>query len=337
MKVNGLQIEATPEQIIEKLSRQLEDEGVFIFRRTKSLASNYQFSCPFHAGGTEKHPSCGMSRNPSYSGSKVTEAGTVHCFTCGYTSGLTEFISNVLGRKDGGFYGNQWLKRNFGTSSEVVRQGVSPEAFRRNGRTKKVEHKIIPEEELDKYRFIHPYMYERKLTDELIEMFDVGYDKLHDCITFPVRNLKGETVFFNRRSVRSKFHQYGEDDPKTDFLYGQYELTAFRDYFEKPISQVFVTESVINCLTLWSMKIPAVALMGVGGGNQINLLKRLPYRNIVLALDPDNAGQTAQEKLYRQLKRSKVVRFLNYPKEFYNNKWDINDHPELLNFNDLVL
>ena len=337
MKVNGLQIEATPEQIVQKLSQQLEDEGTFIFRRTKSLGNNFQFSCPFHAGGTERHPSCGMSRSASYSGSKVTEAGTVHCFTCGYTAGLTEFVSNVLGRQDGGFYGNQWLKRNFGTASEVVREGIKQEAFYRNRGTKKVQYSTIPEEELDKYRFIHPYMYERKLTDELIEMFDIGYDKLHDCITFPVRNLDGETVFFNRRSVRSKFHQYGEDDPKTEFLYGQYELDAFSEYFDEPINQVFVTESVINCLTLWSLKIPAVALMGVGGGNQINLLKRLPYRTIVLALDPDNAGQKAQEKIYKQIKRNKIVRFLNYPDEFYENKWDINDRPDLLNFKNLVL
>jgi len=40
MKVNGLQIEATPELIIEKLSRQLEDEGVFIFRRPLNNLNN---------------------------------------------------------------------------------------------------------------------------------------------------------------------------------------------------------------------------------------------------------------------------------------------------------
>lgn len=336
MKVNGLQIDATPEQIISKLNQQLEEEGTFIFRRTKSLANNYQFSCPFHAGGTEKHPSCGMSRTASYSGSKVTEAGTVHCFTCGYTSSLTEFVSNVLGRKDGGFYGNQWLKRNFGTSSQVVRETVSREAFSRKP-SSSVRYEAISEEELDKYRFIHPYMYERKLTDELIEMFDIGYDKLHDCITFPVRDMEGRTIFFNRRSVTTKFHKYGENDPKAEFLYGAYELQHFKDYFDEPVRQVYVVESVINCLTLWSLKIPAVALMGVGGGNQINLLRKLPYRNIVLALDPDKPGQEAQQKLYRQLKRYKVVRFLDYPKEFYENKWDINDRPELLNFNNLVL
>lgn len=337
MKVNGLHIDATPEQIISKLSSQLEDEGTFIFRRTKSLANNYQFSCPFHAGGLERHPSCGMSRNPSYSGGKVVEAGTVHCFACGYTSGLTEFVSKVLGRNDGGFYGNQWLKRNFGTSSEIVREGVNPDRFRRGVKAKSVSFKSISEEELDKYRFIHPYMYERRLTDELIELFDIGYDKLNDCITFPVRDMEGRTIFFNRRSVRTKFHQYGEDDPKTEFLYGAYELRQFSDYFDEPVSQVFVTESIINCLTLWSMNIPAVALMGVGGGSQFRLLKELPVRNIVLALDPDDAGQKAQKKLHTMLKRSKVVRFLDYPPEFYENKWDINDRPDLLDFTNLVL
>ena len=337
MRVNGLYIDATPEAIIAKLSQQLEDEGTFIFRRTKSLANNYQFSCPFHGGGTERHPSCGMSREVSYTGGRVHDAGTVHCFTCGYTNDLTGFISDVLGRKDGGFYGNQWLKRNFAASGgEVMRAGVDKNAFVRGAKAAEA-HEPISEEELDKYRWFHPYMYKRKLTDELIEMFDIGYDKLNDCITFPVRDLEGRTIFFNRRSVNTKFHKYGENDPKTEYLYGQYELSVYADYFNEPISQVYVTESVINCLTLWAMKIPAVALMGVGGGNQINLLKKLPYRNIVLALDPDEAGQNAQRKIHRQLSRYKVVRFLDYPQEFFDNKWDINDFPEKLNFNKLVL
>ena len=243
----------------------------------------------------------------------------------------------MLGRKDGGFYGNQWLKRNFAASGgEVMRAGVDKNAFVRGAKAVEA-HEPISEEELDKYRWFHPYMYKRKLTDELIEMFDIGYDKLNDCITFPVRDLEGRTIFFNRRSVNTKFHKYGENDPKTEYLYGQYELSVYADYFNEPISQVYVTESVINCLTLWAMKIPAVALMGVGGGNQINLLKKLPYRNIVLALDPDEAGQNAQRKIHRQLSRYKVVRFLDYPQEFFDNKWDINDFPEKINFNKLVL
>ena len=41
MKVNGLYLDATPEQIIQKLTFELEEEqGRFLFRRTKSLGSN---------------------------------------------------------------------------------------------------------------------------------------------------------------------------------------------------------------------------------------------------------------------------------------------------------
>ena len=337
MKVNGLQIEATPEQIIQKLTFEIEEEqGRFLFRRTKSLGSNMQFSCPFHGDGMERHPSCGMSRDVSYSGSRIIEAGTVHCFTCGYTAKLNVFVSDLFNRKDGGFFGNQWLKRNFSSGEEQVRPlmdlGLSRKTRAESSRT----FPIIPEEELDKYRWTHPYMYERKLTDEIIELFDIGYDKLNDCITMPVRNLNGETVFFNRRSTGRKFHQYGEDDPKGDFLYGAYEVLKYSDRF-KDNSKLFVTESAINCLTLWTLGIPAVALMGVGGGNQFELLKHMPFRTIVLALDPDKPGDEASRKIKRRLKNSKLIYFLNYPQEFWENGWDINDRPELLNFSDLVL
>ena len=39
---------------------------------------------------------------------------------------------------------------------------------------------FVTEEELKSYRFTIPYMYERKMTDALIEKFDVGYDAYYD-------------------------------------------------------------------------------------------------------------------------------------------------------------
>ena len=242
MKVNGLYIDATCEQIIQKLTFELErDYGRTLFRRTKSLGSNMQFSCPFHGNGMENHPSCGMSREVTYSGTRLIEAGTVHCFTCGYTAKLNEFISDLFNRKDGGFYGNQWLKRNFLSGEEQVRPLLDL-GLREGSQRAKRSYSIISEEELEKYRWIHPYMYKRKLTDEIIELFDVGYDKLNDCITMPVRDMQGNTVFFNRRSVGQKFHKYGESDPKTEFLYGAYEVLKYRDRFEDS-SKLYVTES----------------------------------------------------------------------------------------------
>lgn len=339
MKVNGMDIDAKPEQIIARLQVEVEEvTGKHLFRRTKSLGSNMQFSCPFHSGGMEKNPSCGMSREVTYGGGKAHEAGTVHCFTCGYTNDLTNFISDVFGRMDSGFYGNQWLKKNFAASEIISR----PKIDLNFGRSIAVPEKVFTpmlEEELDKYRWVHPYMYERKLTDDIIVMFDVGYDKLQDSITFPVRDLKGNTIFINRRSVRSKFHKYGEDDPKSEFIYGEYELNKYPEWFKNSPQKgkLYVVESIINCLTLWTMRIPAVALMGVGGGNQFNLLRKRKERNIVLALDPDEAGMKAQEKIYKQVGKDKLVTFLRYPAEFYTNNWDINDEPYLVDYSDTYL
>lgn len=63
-------------------------------------------------------------------------------------------------------------------------------------------------------------MYKRGLTDELIELYDVGYDpkfKLKSdsnpfsCITFPVRDVNGKTLFIARRAIDFKLYHYPEN------------------------------------------------------------------------------------------------------------------------------
>ena len=65
-------------------------------------------------------------------------------------------------------------------------------------------------------------MYERGLTDEVIEEFDIGYDKDTRCITFPVRDKSGGTLFVARRSVDTKYFNYPKEAEKP--LYGLFEL-----------------------------------------------------------------------------------------------------------------
>lgn len=338
MRVGQLTIETTPEQIIDILRQEVQDAtGQYLFRRTKSLGSNLQFSCPFHGNGMEKHPSCGMSRDVSYSGSKVIEAGTVHCFTCGYTAPLNQFIADLFNHPRGALFGGQWLKQHFLSDNVVVRKSVDLFADSKRALPKQAK-KYIKESELQKYRWFHPYMYERHLTDDMIEIFDVGYDKLTNCLTFPVKDLTGKVVFIYRRSVYKKFHKYGENDDKTDHLYGVYELSKYRSEFDSDLQNtVYVVESIINCLTLWSMGYPAVSTMGVGGGNQYNLLKQLPQRRIVLALDPDKAGRDGQAKIRKHLQATKIISELYYPDYFYAEKLDINSNPYELDFDNIIL
>jgi DNA primase len=241
----------------------------------------------------------------------------VHCFACGYNAGIEEFVSNCFGHDDGGQFGRVWLVKNFMTISVEERK---PILLNVNREPKKSSVSYIAEDELEKYRYYHPYMYKRRLTDEVIEMFDVGYDnhfELYDkfgkvvgvarCITFPVRDITGQTLFIARRSVDRKFFHYPEGVEKP--VYGIYELMKYRP----DVSEVLVCESIINALTCWVYGRPAVALNGTGTDYQYRQLKELPQRLLIGAFDPDNAGRRATEKFQKKLAGVKLTKQLIMP------------------------
>ena len=173
---------------------------------------------------------------------------------------------------------------------------------------------FITEEELDKYRYIHPYLYERGLTDEIIERFDIGYDKTRDEITFPVADLYGTVRFIASRSVKNKFFRLpkGEDKP----IYQGYRFVTGK------YRTAYITESFLNCLTCWKYDKPAMATIGTGNQRQYEILNKLPVREYILAFDPDEAGRKATER-FRKNVHGKIIKELVYP----DNR-DINDLQE---------
>ena len=66
-------------------------------------------TCPVHAGGTEKHPSCSV-----YCGNGELQYGWYHCFTCSSSGPLYKFIGECFGQSAN--YGRQWLLNNFGNT-----------------------------------------------------------------------------------------------------------------------------------------------------------------------------------------------------------------------------
>lgn len=312
--VNGIEYEVSLFQVLEDIQQECPHD---ILHTIKDLGNNIQFTCPFHSDGQERKPSCGVSTVDTYKGDRIIPAGTVHCFTCGTTMHIDEMISFVFDYKDSGKFGNNWLKKHY-TNMLVGKKREFNLQFKDDAETAEL---FINEEVLDSYRYTHPYMYKRGLTDEIIELFDIGYDKEMTSITMPVHDLKGRVPFIQRRSVKTKFHNYAQGVDKTNYVYGAYELLK---YYPDPHTEVWICESILNCLTCWIYNIPAVALMGVGAGNQFDILKKLPYRNYVLALDPDGPGQTAQWTLYHKLKHSKNLAKLIYT----NTRDDINDLKE---------
>ena len=254
---------------------------------------------------------------------------TGNCFACGWSGTIEEMISELYGYQDEGKFGKRWLIKRFNTVEIETRPNIL-ENFggRKNGNSVSLHRNsitncnnksgenntFITEEELDKYRYIHPYLYERGLTDEIIERFDIGYDKTRDEITFPVADLHGTIRFIASRSVKNKFFRLpkGEDKPIYQghrFVTGKYRTA-------------YITESFLNCLTCWKYDKPAMALIGTGNRKQYEILNKLPVREYILAFDPDDAGRKATER-FRKNVHGKIIKELVYP----DNR-DINDLQE---------
>lgn len=292
MKISNRNILTPVKTILDNLQQELRVRRIDKLNIIDYKASEAVIQCPIHKNGKENRPSCGVTL---YDTEKVS-AGICHCFTCGYSANITKLIAdclNVSYRK-----ANEWLfdfaeyeyvedirDVNFITDKEEIEDEIKS---------------VVTMEELKKYDFIHPYMFKRKLTDEIIEKFEVGYDKDTNCLTFPVY-INGECRFIARRSVWGKM--FFMPQMKNKPIYGLDYLTD---------SEVIICESVINALTCWGYGKQAMALFGTGSEYQLEQLKKLSQRKVILALDSDEAGRKGAKRI-REALSDKIIREYNIP------------------------
>ena len=265
---------------------------------------NLLISCPIHKGGCENKPSCTVA----ISTETDLEPGFAHCFTCGYSAPLTQLITDVFNEDDITF-GEEWLKERYGTTL-ISSVEYLPEITLHN---KKEEKTFLDESILTQYDYYHPYMWHRKLSKEVVDMFRVGYDKNRDAITFPVYDEKHRLVMVTARSVNTKMFFIPADVEKPVYLL---------DYIlQNNITNVIVTEGQLDALTAWSYGYPAVATMGCPSEKHIQLLNNSGIRVIIAMFDNDVAGQNFTRRLRKYL--NKDIFFLTT--KFPDGVKDIND------------
>lgn len=317
IKLQDTIIQSDTQSVMDMLKFDLAQHGVDRFHQFRRNGDNIQTSCPFHKNGQERKPSFGVNG----------EIDKCHCFSCGWSGTIEEMISELYGYQDEGKFGKRWLIKRFNTVEIETRPNIMEGFNERNNRlndrninrldnlnNNPVDNTYISDEELDKYRYIHPYLYERGLTDEIIERFDIGYDRERKEITFPVRDIEGRCVFIAGRSVERKFFRLPKELNKP--LYQGYRFTVGH------YKTAYITESFLNCLTCWKYNKPAMAMIGTGNQKQYEILNKLPVREYILAFDPDEAGRKATER-FRKNVHGKIIKELVYP----DNR-DINDLQE---------
>lgn len=266
-------------------------DNITMLKDIKDGPDNVMITCPFHKHGEERRPSCGVSKIDKDS----TPAGMVHCFTCGKTLFIDKLISTVLGYEDDGEEGRKWLLNNFDIT---LTRKIANKVLKRSKENNSEGIQYISERLLQEYRYYHPYMFKRGLTEEIINRYDIGYDKINDMITFPVRDRQGRCLFIAKRSVKGKMFILPSERDKP--LYGVYELN-----YNDP--DLYICESFFNALTLAKWGMNAIAMMGTGSKTQYDLINRLPFRTIHLCLDGDFAGRMGTKKLLSNIVNTKIV------------------------------
>ena len=316
MKINDTIINADLGTILTELQRQLNEQGINLLSTIKNTDDNYMVTCPYHKDGQERRPSAGIRKSD----------GTFHCLACGETHSLPEVISYCFGWNDVfGKQGLRWILDNF-NAIQFENRNIGLKIHR--GETvEKETPNYVSEEELDKYRYTHPYwVYRGIVDDDIIELFDLGFDEDTQCVTFPVRDENGNCLFVARRSVHTKYFNYpaGADKP----LYGLYEYMqvlnnainidimrgrgSCKSALLNVTNKIYVTESMIDCILLWQSGRFAIALNGTGSKEQLEMLEKLPCRKLVLATDNDEAGYNARKKIRRYI-TNKIITEIEFP------------------------
>lgn len=272
LEVKGRLIDAPIKTILETIKRECP-HPILHDIVDKERDKNVTITCPFHKNGAENKPSCHVFKEED--DPKVTY-GTVHCFTCGYSASLPQFVADCFGEEYS--FGEQWLMERFGNI--LLQKNVLLPEIKLDSSPKQV--KGLSEEALAQYDYYHPYMYQRGLTKEVIDMFRVGYDSKRDAITFPVWDDKGVPLFVTARSVRDKKFYIPFEAEKPVYL-----LNFVKKW---GIDSVCVCESQINTLVLWSWGYPSIGFFGTGDPYQYDILKRSGIRSYTLCLDGDAAG-----------------------------------------------
>lgn len=295
LEINGRLITAPIEEILREIQREAHKN---LFKDMRRQGKNLLVTCPNmgHKGGQEAHPSCQIFNDPD---DDLVEYGFVHCFTCGYKVPLYKMVADCFDVSED--WGKKWLIQNFSDILMERKQFLPEITFTKSSVP------VLDESILKQYEYFHPYMKKRKLTDEVIKKYRIGYDPETSCITFPVWDEHNKLIMITKRSVLSKAFYIPDNVEKPVYLLN------FLQNGNQKVKQIYVAESQINTLTLLSWGYNAVGLFGTGCRRQYEILKKSGFRNFVLCLDGDDAGMRGTERFIKNMPEDTLITVKKIP------------------------
>jgi len=274
----------------EQVQRVLAGSGIDVY---SELEADFIIFCPFHNN----------SRSPAGEINKST--GIFYCFSCQKTSDLVEFVMFTSNRTY--FESVRFIKSKEQESNleqEMVRQLHTKQDYILYD---ELQVKRLHQQAVDSPRAIS-YFYGRKITQESILKFSLGFSQNQDMVTIPVHSPDGMLLGFVGRSVEGKDFKNTPGLPKSKTLFNLNRV--------KTADKVYVVESSFDAIRLDQIGFPAVATLGANvSAMQIELLQKY-FNNVIVIADNDEAGGNMKKRLLEKLgSRVSVIQLNNKYKD----------------------
>jgi len=150
---------------------------------------------------------------------------------------------------------------------------------------------------LEGYRFRHPYLGGRGISEPVQRLCSIGYDRDRQAVTIPIYNADGTLGNVKYRRTDSKVFWYAKGGrPIREMIFG-INITH-----QRKIRRAAIVEAEICAMTLMSAGIPAIATMGAAFTREkADLIRRSPIEELIVIRDQDAAGRKWQRAIIGEL------------------------------------
>lgn len=245
--------------------------------------------CPFHQ---DRKESCAIN----------LDKGAWICFAgCGQ-GGLKSFIHKISGKS--------WTEINLEIGSQIDNNSLEINPLFFGEEEQKVSEQLPyqkPEVTLDVPD--GHWIYNRGFTKQTILQWDCKTNNFLDFM-IPAKNQSKEILgWITRRTQAIPKYLFSKGFSKSKTLFGIDKI--------KDVETLYIVEGALDCMWLSQHGYSAVALLGASlSKKQIELLSALRVKEIVLALDNDEAGSKGMEKATLDMGNRFLISYLNIPKKY---------------------
>lgn len=208
----------------------------------------------------------------------------------------------------------EYLTYQYGTDT-LIGENTAPLALDVAGILRQIDRpqpKPLDMALLDRYKFRHPYLGRRGISEPVQRMMRVGYCREKRAVTIPWFTAGGGLAALMYRKVSGKAFWYERGGlPLRGLIYG------IDVVYRKKLRSVVLVEAPIDAMYIMSAGFPAVALGGANfSAEKADVLKRSPLREIIVMADHDDAGQKWKREAVKKLTGHMSVKVAGYPSRY---------------------